>query len=187
MCLFENTIVFTKLIQLLLQMQQNKTVVQKTSAILPTIFCVLSSPYTKLLEWNDTKNTLDIHFVCEHCTSEKLEIVSHDTWDKLRAILNSIDSEKFAIFDMFPRLCHNEAVTETLFENYKPLFETDDALVKVNLANCLSSVSKHVNGFSSSNFTKTWMELAGDEDNTVRKALSEVIGPVFKHLQVVLF
>lgn len=182
MCFLENTTVFVNLLQLLLK-SQNRTILLRTTAILPTVFCILSSPYTKLLVLSCTRNTLDLNIICEECVSEKLEIVTKNKSDKLRAILTSTNAGNIAVFDIYQRLCSNDAVVNALFENYKLLFETNDAAVKVCLLETLLSVSKHVKAFYSVSFMKLWM--IGDyEENAVRSVFSSVIGTVLKHVQV---
>lgn len=182
MCLFENTAVFVKLLQLLLK-SQNPRIIQKTTAILPTVFCILSSPYTKLLEWNKEQKNLDVHIICEECALQKLEISSQNKWVKLGAILKSVDDERFTAFDIYQRVSNNEALTSALFERYKLLFNIEDVGVKVNLALCFVSVSKHLKVSCLSTFTNVWL-LAGDKDVTVKNAVAGVVGTILKQVQV---
>lgn len=180
-CIFENTGPFLKLLQSLLQ-SQNATILQTTTNVLPIFFCITSSPYTKLLVWNNTENAIDVNIICAECAAEKIKISIHETSDKLGDFLKRLDIENSALFEVYPRLCTHETEIQTLFETCKNLFQKGDSRIKANLLNCSPSMSKHVAAFCTDSFADVWVPLAEDEDAQVRNTFSDVIGEVLKHL-----
>lgn len=166
---------------------ENKEILQNVSQILPTVFCALSAASMNMVEWNEKENDINVTVICEDCWCRHFDIAVEDRLDKIRLIYSGIKNASNTIFASCGATAYSENVKNEISKCSIKLYSNNDATIKINMVKTLTSLCWHIPQFHSSNMMQLWMTLVGDENESVRRAFTDVIATVIQYILVSIF
>lgn len=153
---------------------QNQSIQEKAVSILANFICITNSDFVKTMKWDTKSNTLCDKFYCLKChlqdNSKKELLKTEYGIDDVVVIFQKVNMEEMSSYSYL------KYILAHLSGGCTPL--------KIASLSQLISFSSHVKEFHSKNVTTIWIESVGDNDEKVRKELTQVIGSVLRSAQV---